>query len=80
MDTATTTKYSVEFERIGRRRDVPDNIFTVVDADDLAQQVWRFAGRYLGSRWYDVTVDLDAMTGSIEAGRFGRFFLREVTA
>ena len=69
--------YAVEFERIGRTRGLPVQHFAAVNGDDLAEQVWRFARRHLGSRWFDVTVDLEAMNGFIEFGRFGRFTIAE---
>lgn len=76
----TATAYRVEFERVGRRRDIAPQTFTAANPDDLAEQVWRFVGRYLGSRAYDVFVEIEDGRGSIEAGRFGTFTIAEVTS
>lgn len=70
----------VVFERIGRKHEVPDlEIDTAtlaaagqVRADQIAEQVWRYAGRFLASREYMVTVDLERGTVSIDADRFGK--------
>jgi hypothetical protein len=74
--SAAPLAYVVSFERIGRHHDLTLEC-EAVDADDLAEQVFRFAGRHLGSRDYVVSVDLDADAttgkGSIDGGRFGRF-------
>jgi hypothetical protein len=69
--------YAVEFERIGRTHGLSAT-FHAADGDELAEQVYRFARRYLGSRWFVVGLDLDEGTGSIEAGRSGRFTFHEV--
>ena len=66
------TDYVIEFERIGRRRDLEPLHVSAADADDLAAQVFRHADRYLGSREFTVLVDLEQGTVSIGAGRFGR--------
>jgi hypothetical protein len=80
VTAATETRtYAVTFERIGRRRDLPVEQFNVVDAEDLAGKVWKFARWHLGSRDYVVTVDLEQMRGWIEGGRFGAFTIAEVT-
>lgn len=68
--------YVCAFERVGRNRSVPDlPVETATDypGDEIAEAVYRYSRRFLGSKWFDVTVDLEAGTGSIEAGRFGRF-------
>ena len=70
--------YTAKFERIGRRRDVPDLVVVADTADQMADAIWHYAKGFLGSKWYDVTVDLEAMRGSIEYGRFGRFTLEPV--
>lgn len=68
-------RYVVTFERIGRRRDLPPITVEGADGDEIAEAVWRFANRHLGSKMFDVYVDLEAMRGTIEQGRFGAFTL-----
>ena len=71
--------YMVTFTRIGRNHNVPQlTIPGPATADDIAEQVHRYARRHLMSRFYDVDVDLAAGKGWIEGGRFGRFEIREV--
>lgn len=69
-------KALVHFERVGRTHDL-DAEFEVSSLDDLAEQIFRFSRKHLGSRWFGVSlgVDADETTGDgcIEAGRFGRF-------
>lgn len=70
----------VKFERIGRRRDVP-LLRTPDDHPDLvAEAVWRYAGKYLGSRDYDVDVKLptDEAAGAVSIG-WGRFGVGTIT-
>jgi hypothetical protein len=64
----TVPRYRVTFARIGRNHDVPALVTTAVDADDLAEQVFRYARPRLGSRDVDVTVDFDKAKGTIYAG------------
>ncbi|MCA1572766.1 MAG: hypothetical protein LC798_21230 [Chloroflexi bacterium] len=73
------TTYRLLFERIGRNRDLETTV-DAGDADALAEAVWRFARGRLGSRSFEVTVDLEAMKGSIEYGRFGTFTIEAVSA
>lgn len=63
----------VKFDRIGRNHTVPDLIVDSDDPDVIAREVHRAARPNLRSRYFDVTVDLEAGAGSIEYGRFGRF-------
>ncbi|MEU8136046.1 hypothetical protein [Streptodolium elevatio] len=80
--------YLVSFERIGRCRDVPDLPVDVDDASAHAQQiaevVYGYAGRFLGSSWYQVDVDLTDEgadgAGTIDGGRFGKFTVSYVAA
>lgn len=67
------TTYTVKFERVGRNHAVPDLTVEAADVDELTEAAYRYAGRFLGSRSYEVVVNLEAMTGSVEYGRFGRF-------
>lgn len=53
--------YKVTFERIGRRRDLPPQVFAAKDADELAAKVYNFGRPYLMSR--DVAMDLDMEQG-----------------
>lgn len=78
---AQATRYRIEFARVGRNHNVapfgpivsgPDH------ADQIAEAVFRYAGRYLGSRFYDVDVDVAAGKGWIEGGRFGTFTVTRV--
>lgn len=72
-DVPTLTRYRVDFERIGRRRDVAPLEVAAPAAGELADEVAEYARRYLGSRFFVVVVDLEQMTGRIEGGRFGTF-------
>lgn len=65
--------YKLVWERLGRGT-VPEGYEMTVDgrnADELAEQIHRFAQRKLTSRWFAVSVHEDG-TFSVEAGRFGR--------
>lgn len=72
--------YTVTFERIGRRHDLPAQQFIAADAEGLAEQVHCFARRHLMSSDIVVHVDLEAMKGSIGFGRHGRFSIAEEAA
>lgn len=67
------TTYTLKFERVGRNRHVPDLVVDAPDVDALTEAAYREVGKHLGSRSYEVVVDLERMTGSVEWGRFGRF-------
>lgn len=70
--------YSVTFDRIGRNcRNAKEN-FEANTADDLAEAIFKYSKKHLGSKEFDVLVDLDTMTGSIEYGRFGEFTIAPV--
>ncbi|MFD9721052.1 hypothetical protein [Streptomyces sp. NPDC059076] len=66
--------YLVTYSRVGRHGgsmgSPPPAPFTVqaTSADDLARQILKDARRYLGSRFPEVVIDLDAMSGYILAG------------
>jgi hypothetical protein len=64
----TTTAYRVEFDRIGRTHDVAPLDVSAVDADALAESIYRYARPHLRSRDVEVVVDLEAMRGSILCG------------
>jgi hypothetical protein len=69
----------VTFERIGRRHDVePLRLPGHLDQDDVAEAVWDYARRFLGSREFEVNVRMAYGEGavSIEYGRFGRGEIR----
>ena len=75
------TAYRCTFPRIGRSSNGSFvETFTAADADDLAEQVFRFAKRKLASRMFVVSVDLERMVGSIEYDRFGTFTIESVPA
>lgn len=68
--------YRVTFDRIGSKHNVQPQVFEARDADDLAQQIHRYARRHLGSREVEVVADLLERRGSIFVGGFrsgGRF-------
>lgn len=64
--------------RIGRTRGNGDIVITARDADDIAAQIFFIARKKLASSWFDVTVDLEEMHGSIEYGRFGEFTIERL--
>ena len=70
-------EYHVIFERIGRRRDLPPQHFTAADDEELTLEVYSFARRILQSPGFQVTVDMETMTGNLEGGRFGTFTIAE---
>lgn len=83
MSTTTEAREAVvvEFERIGRRRDVPSITVESTDPDVIAERVYRHAGAFLASRAFDVEVGMRADgTGDvfIDGGRFGRGTLAPV--
>lgn len=65
--------YTVTFARIGRSHGPFAETFSATSADDLAEQVFQYSRSKLGSKMFEVSVDLDGMVGSIEYGRFGTF-------
>lgn len=75
------TKYRITFDRIGRNHSVVPIVEEASDAEELAEKVYRFAKRGLASRFPDVVVDLDEMTGFISTGAHiaGRFTIEVVT-
>lgn len=70
------TTWTVRFDRIGRKQAVPP-LTVRGTADDLRSRVHGYAGNYLISREYDVTVDLRKGLGWIDGGRFGTFTITE---
>jgi hypothetical protein len=74
-----TIKYRIEFERIGRNRDVEPLAVKATNHDDLVEQVYWYARPHLGSRDVDVYVDLEKGTGGILCGfnSGGRFTVTE---
>jgi hypothetical protein len=58
--------YTIVFERIGRKYDVPELDLTVDEEDDdvitadvIAEAVYRYARKHLASREVEVVVELD---------------------
>src|SRR5205085_9114624 len=74
-DRRRIVKYRCQFERIGRNRDVPPLDVESDDAAEIAYNVYTYSRRFLTSNDVFVTVDLDALRGWINAGRFGTFTL-----
>ncbi len=70
-------RYRVTFERVGRNHFVPPLEVEADDGDALAHHIHAYAGRFLASKDYEVTVDEDH--GSIGWGRFGRFTVEVVS-
>jgi len=69
----------VKFERIGRTGTTPEAALTVHvpenladDPDKVAQLLWTHCRRHLLSRDFQVSVDLDDMTVSLDGGRYGK--------
>lgn len=69
-------KYLVEFERVGRNHNVENLSFEGTE-DQLIDAVLRHCRRHLASRGFDVSIDLSTGRGWIEAGRFGKFLVKE---
>lgn len=73
MTEAITRTYRVSFDRIGRRHDVEPLTVTVTSrpddqADGLAEEVWRYARKFLASRDVEAQVYLDQNAVVIFAG------------
>lgn len=61
--------YTVTFDRIGRNHNVAPMTFEdVSDPDELAGLIYERCKRYLMSRYFEVEVDLDELTGRFYAG------------
>lgn len=73
--------FHVTFDRVGRNHCVPDARFEeVTDAEELAALIHHRVRPHLGSRFYEVIVDLEAMEGRILAGGWrsaGTFTIKE---
>lgn len=69
----------VTFEHIGRVHVVAPLRVPSSDPDTIAQAIHNYAGRFLNSRDYEVTVDLETRTGRIFATfrTVGKFTLQE---
>lgn len=73
--------YKINFDRIGRKHDVPTLLVSTVDVktdrpvtdDDLAYLVHTYAAGYLFSHDYTVTCSIDEGHGHIDGGRYGHF-------
>lgn len=73
------TDLIVKFERIGRTGTTPEAALTVHvpenladDPDKVAHMLFQHCRRYLLSREFNVSVDLEEGTVSIDYGRFGK--------
>lgn len=60
--------YVVEFERVGRIRNVAALTTTARSANELAAKIYRHTRPHLGSNAVHVDVDLDELRGFIMAG------------
>jgi hypothetical protein len=74
------TTYHVIFDRIGRNHSPKPADFEAVDAQDLAEKIYTHVKPQLASRFPDVAVDFEEMTGSIVTGMLvaGKFTITEV--
>jgi hypothetical protein len=72
-------RYTVTFERIGRRRDVKPLTVAVATDIELCAEIERYARPQLRSRDFDALVDLDKGTGFIACGMHsgGSFTVRQ---
>jgi len=61
------TSYLATFDRIGRNHVVPP-LNVAGDAQDIAEQIYRYAKPRLASRDVEVLIDLDKMEGAIVVG------------
>ena len=62
------TCYCVTFERIGRNHNVAALGVDVANADELAEEIHKYARPHLRSADYEVCVDLETGEGSIICG------------
>jgi hypothetical protein len=67
---STDTSYLIKFDRIGRNHDVAPLVARVLDADQLADVIYRYARPFLFSQDVEVVVNLepDKMLGLIMCG------------
>lgn len=74
-----TTKYIIEFERIGRNTSVPPVTIDAAGEADLTRQIRAAARPHLRSRDFDVMLDLDAGAGWFACGMHsgGNFSITE---
>lgn len=73
---AKQESYTVHFERLGHSVKDRTETFEAADAQDLADQIYHFAGKHLGSKSFEVDVNLETGVGLVEWGRFGRFTIK----
>lgn len=67
--------YRVTFERIGRNHSVSPLDVEAAEADELAERIYQYGKRFLGSREVEVIVDMEVGTGWFSCGgrNGGRF-------
>lgn len=72
--------YRVEFDRVGRRRELPAVEIMAADGQDLAVKVRKIVRPYLGSSDILVSIDMDDGRGWIACGFHsgGDFRVKEV--
>ena len=68
MKPNALTTYTVTFERVGRNHNVAPLTAHAVDADHLAEEIYRYVRPHLRSRDVDVTVDMAEGKGYIHCG------------
>lgn len=77
----TSASYAVAFERIGRHHNVEPMMFEdVTEPEELAALIHQRVRPHLGSKFYEVIVDLEEMEGRILAGGWrsaGTFTIKE---
>lgn len=78
IEVVIPSEYVVTFDRIGRNHNVPPLTVKESDPDNIAAAVFKVARKYCASSWFEVIVNLEDNTGSIEYGRFGTFTLEPV--
>lgn len=68
---ATGKITTISFDRLGRSHSVPDLVVKsklADDADYLAEEIFKYARKYLISSGVEVVVNLDKMTATVYAG------------
>ena len=66
--SSVTDRVTVHFDRIGRTHDVTPLAVDSGDADAIAEQVERYARRFLMSHDVVVSVDMEDLRGNIFCG------------
>lgn len=81
FDSNGETKLVFTFQRIGRHRDVPPlELESPITREAIEDRIWEYARKFMGSQFFDVSVNPSTGRGSIGQGRFGTFTMQEVPA